>query len=402
MFPEADYFTAEQLRPGLTASFERDITESDVYAFAHNSGDANPLHVNAAYAQGSNFAGRIVHGAFQIGLASRLIGMHLPGRSVLLGAVNAKFPAPLYYPCRVQVFGQLTSWSSEAAAGGMKVIVREAVSQLTTAEIHLSVTLHERGDSRPASELRAPVAAPEDTSRPIVLITGAGGGLGSQLVAHLAGQYVVLAMVRRSSLDAAIKSHPHVHEFAADLSGETWQDALATALRGRSLYGIVHTAWPGLPHGGLLQADAGIVQQQLAFGSLHTIELARVVTSQPEGASGRGRRIIALSSIAAATRKPTLTLASYSLGKAALEHTVRLLAPELARQHITINVISPSFIAAGMNKQSTNRQQMKEAALVPMGRTCRVEDVVGMVQYLLSEEAAFVSGQVIELSGAQL
>jgi NAD(P)-dependent dehydrogenase (short-subunit alcohol dehydrogenase family) len=45
---------------------------------------------------------------------------------------------------------------------------------------------------------------------------------------------------------------------------------------------------------------------------------------------------------------------------------------------------------------------LKEAALVPMGRLCAPEDVVGLVGYLLSDEAAFVSGQIIALSGAQL
>lgn len=67
----------------------------------HTSGDANPLHVDSEYACQSNFAGRVVHGAFQVALASALIGMRLPGRNVLLGSANAKFPAPLYYPCRV-------------------------------------------------------------------------------------------------------------------------------------------------------------------------------------------------------------------------------------------------------------------------------------------------------------
>ena len=66
--------------------------------FAANSGDFNPLHVDSEFAQQSRFSQRIVHGAFQIGLASALIGMHLPGRDVLLGSVNARFCHPSIFP----------------------------------------------------------------------------------------------------------------------------------------------------------------------------------------------------------------------------------------------------------------------------------------------------------------
>jgi NAD(P)-dependent dehydrogenase (short-subunit alcohol dehydrogenase family) len=188
----------------------------------------------------------------------------------------------------------------------------------------------------------------------------------------------------------------------ADLRDDTWRPALEQVLRARKLYGIVHAAWPGLPHGGLLQVEPEVIEQQLNFGVLSTTELARFLfTQSAQGTEHQGGRLIVLSSTAA-TRKPVLPLASYSLGKAALEHTARLLAPELARRKITINVVCPSFIAVGMNKQSTERQQLKEEALIPLGRLCRPDDVAGLVQFLLSPEAAFISGEIIGLTGAQI
>ena len=97
-----------------------------------------------------------------------------------------------------------------------------------------------------------------------------------------------------------------------------------------------------------------------------------------------------------------LSLAAYSLGKAVVEDTVRLLAPDLARKKITINALCPTVIPVGMNRQIGERQLKREAALIPMGRLCEPEDVVSMVCHLLSEKSSFVSGQVIALSGAQL
>lgn len=411
MFPEAAVLSAEELRVGLSARFERLITEDDVYAFARISGDANPLHIDPEYAGRTHFAGCIVHGAFQVGLASALIGMHLPGRNVLLGAINAKFPAPLHYPCRVSVAGEVTSWNPESRAGGLKVTVRDVASQAPTAEMHLGFTLHTtRVHSTTVAALPASTgvrhAGVRHDGRQVVLVTGAAGGIGLQVVANLAGRYAVVAMVRRGALDGEVGARPHVRkhvrEFVGDLQDAAWKHALTDALRGRRLYGVVHAAWAGQPHGGLLQVEPEVLEQQLNFGVLSTTELARFLFTQSAPDEGdQGGRMIVLGSIAA-THKPVLPLASYSLGKAALEHAVRLLAPELARRKITINVVSPSFIATGMNKQSTDRQQMKEAALVPLGRLCQTDDVVELTRFLLSREASFISGQVIGLTGAQL
>ena len=293
----------------------------------HTSGDANPLHVDSEYACQSNFAGRVVHGAFQVALASALIGMRLPGRNVLLGSANAKFPAPLYYPCRVSVSGQIASWNLQSRAGSVKVTVRERATQTPTAEIHLSFTLHEQR-SHLATTTPTEARAVEVDQRETVLVTGAAGGVASQLVARLAERYTVIALRRQPSAPSGKINPPdRVLELIADLRDATWQPALEQVLRGRKLYGIVHAAWPGLPHGGLLQVEPEVIEQQLNFGVLRTIELARFLfTQSAHDGDHQGGRLIVLSSIAA-TRKPVLPLASYSLGKAALEHTARLSRP---------------------------------------------------------------------------
>jgi NAD(P)-dependent dehydrogenase (short-subunit alcohol dehydrogenase family)/acyl dehydratase len=397
-FPEAALFTPEQLYVGLSAEFEREITDADIYAFAHASGDANPLHVDADYARSTTLANRIVHGAFQVGLASALIGMHLPGREVLLGSITARFSAPLYYPTRVRVAGQIMSWNLSGLTGLLKVTVREIDSQIHTAEIFVGFTFH--GRRRQEASVCAPPFRPaEDTAkREIVLVTGASGGIGTSLVASLCSHYYVLAQVRKGTLDEALRSNPNVREIEADLRSSGWERGLETILEGRRLYGIVHAAWPAAPHGSLLESADEVIEEQLTFGASRTIGLARFLALH---ADAKGGRLIVLGSIYG-THKPLITLASYSLGKATLEHTVRLLAPELARKKITVNVVSPSFIATGMNKEAGDKQRKREVAMIPMGRLCLEEDVNGVVRHLLSAEFSFVSGQVIGLTGAQL
>jgi NAD(P)-dependent dehydrogenase (short-subunit alcohol dehydrogenase family) len=129
--------------------------------------------------------------------------------------------------------------------------------------------------------------------------------------------------------------------------------------------------------------------------------MVRLARTLFEHAHPGGGRFIAIGSTAG-TFKPYLPLGVYSLAKACLEQTVRLLAPELARKKVTINAVGPSFLPVGINKQATQRQMTMESATIPMGRLCSVEDVVGTINYLLSPEASFVSGQVLMLTGGQL
>src|SRR6266481_2965161 len=147
----------EDLRAGLTAEYEREIEESDVLGFAANSGDFNPLHVDSGFAQNTRYSQRIVHGAFQVGLASALIGMHLPGRDVLLGSDNARFLAPLYFPCRVRVGGEITAWNPASRAGSVRVTVSDLASLAPTSEITMAFML-QAGKSE-----QTPVTAQQST-----------------------------------------------------------------------------------------------------------------------------------------------------------------------------------------------------------------------------------------------
>ena len=64
---------------GDTASFQKTLTETDVYLFSGISGDANPAHLNQVEAEKTIFKGRIVHGMLTASLISAVLGMQLPG-----------------------------------------------------------------------------------------------------------------------------------------------------------------------------------------------------------------------------------------------------------------------------------------------------------------------------------
>jgi NAD(P)-dependent dehydrogenase (short-subunit alcohol dehydrogenase family)/acyl dehydratase len=392
--PEARVLSSAQIEAGQKAVFERKILVEDVEAFASLSGDYNPLHTDASYAALTNYGRCIVHGAFQVGLASTMAGMYLPGRNVVVGSMRSRFPCPLYVPAEVVVQGEITSWLPQAGNGTLRVRVIDASQSVLTAEIHVGFSLHENAQ-RWSFENSLPT--PNDSGLPVVLLTGAGSSVGPQLLQRLSASYQLLAMVRSRSLVPGAPSGGNIQLVECDLTSENWESAVDAALAGRPAYGIVHAAWPGVPQGGLLGIDYESVSRQVEFGTLTTIRLARWLAQR---ARGSGRMVVI--GTTAATVKPASHLGAYALGKAAMEQTVRLLAPELAGKGITINAVLPSFMPMGMNRAKTRHAVLTETAKVPLGRLCSPEDIAGSVEYLLSASASFVVGQLLPLTGGRL
>ena len=389
---EPRLFSAADLRTGLQAEFDRDITAEDIAAFAELSHDWNPLHIDEDYARQTNYGKRIVHGAFQVGLASAMTGMYLPGREVVVASFQCRFPAPLFYPSRVRVQGEITAWVPQSVSGTLRVRVVDLATSTLTSEVHVGFSLHEKRAASVSRQTEAEMAPAED--KPLVLLTGASGGLGQQIAAVLEESYHVIGMARFRPAEA----NTAVEWVTADLSASDWEASVEQKLRGRRLHGLVHAAWPTGPQGSLLDVEIDAVKTQLEFGGVGTIRMARFLRSQ---AAAGGARLVVLGTTAA-TIKPVLNMAAYSLGKATLEHTVRLLAPELARRNITINVVAPSFVPVGMNSAKTNRIILTETAKVPLGKLCSPEDVAWTIGFFLSPGAAFITGQILPLTGGQL
>lgn len=88
--------TIEELKVGDWAEFAKTISESDIYSYAGLTGDFNPAHVNATYAEGTFFKRRIAHGMLAAGLISAVIGTQLPGAGTIYIGQELKFLAPVH------------------------------------------------------------------------------------------------------------------------------------------------------------------------------------------------------------------------------------------------------------------------------------------------------------------
>ncbi len=114
--------------------------------------------------------------------------------------------------------------------------------------------------------------------------------------------------------------------------------------------------------------------------------------------SKRWGRIVSISSVSALIG--TRGQANYAAAKAGIHGATRSLARELASRGVTVNAVAPGIIAGDMSDAVFDESEID--ALVPMKRAGRADEVAALVAFLVSEESAYISGQIIGINGAMI
>jgi 3-oxoacyl-[acyl-carrier protein] reductase len=108
----------------------------------------------------------------------------------------------------------------------------------------------------------------------------------------------------------------------------------------------------------------------------------------------RGGRIVNIASLSGVKGLPGQT--NYSAAKAALIGATKALAQEVASRNVTVNAVAPGFIETDMTKDLP-QEELKN--MVPCGRFGRPEEVASLVGFLVSDEASYITGEVINING---
>ena len=108
----------------------------------------------------------------------------------------------------------------------------------------------------------------------------------------------------------------------------------------------------------------------------------------------RHGRVINITSLSGVKGLPGQT--NYSAAKAAVIGATKALAQEVAQRKVTVNAVAPGFIATDMTA-SLDEQELKR--LIPTGRFGKPEEVAALVSFLASDDAAYITGQVVNING---
>jgi 3-oxoacyl-[acyl-carrier protein] reductase len=235
------------------------------------------------------------------------------------------------------------------------------------------------------------------------LVTGASGGLGRAIAERLARDGLHVIVHANSRLDVA----DSVVEQIVRRGGSA--EAIAFDVTDRKAAGA---ACAKLLEAGPVQVlvnNAGI-HDDAAFPALRESQWHGVIdvclngffnVTQPLSMPmirTRWGRIVNISSVAALAGNRGQV--NYAAAKGALNSATKALSLELAGRGITVNAVAPGIIESGMADGSFDKATIEK--MVPMKRTGRAEEVAALVAFLASDDAGYISGQIISINGGMI
>jgi 3-oxoacyl-[acyl-carrier protein] reductase len=232
-----------------------------------------------------------------------------------------------------------------------------------------------------------------------VLISGGSRGLGQALVEGLlaAGYHVSTFSRRPTPFTNALAGRPGFFFATADAADRASLERF-TARAQEALgipYGLINCAGVAV-EGVLATLPAEQIDRALTVNLGGALALTRLVVRQML-LQNRGGSIVNVSSIIGL--RGYSGLAAYAASKGGLDAMTRALARELGPRSIRVNSVAPGYLETEMTHGLGEGQRQQIVRRTPLGRLGAPHDVVGPVLFLLSDEAAFLTGQVLAIDG---
>ena len=239
-----------------------------------------------------------------------------------------------------------------------------------------------------------------DLTGKTAIVTGASRGIGRAIAQTLAQRGALVVCAARGDNAAATATEIQSAGGKAEVASVDVNDAAAVDAM---VAGVLER------HGriDILVNNAGIARDQLML-RMKRDDWDQVIATNLTSAftcvqavlkpmiKQRAGRIISISSVVG--QMGNAGQANYAASKAGLIGFSKALAREVASRHVTVNVVTPGLIETDMTKAITDKAQADWASAIPLGRLGTSADVAAAVCFLASDEAAYITGQVLAVN----
>ena len=232
------------------------------------------------------------------------------------------------------------------------------------------------------------------------LVTGGSGALGAAIARELARtghEAIVHANANparaQAVVDGIVAAGGRAQAVAFDVAdAQATRAALEALLEGGPIQVLVNNA--GIHDDGAFPGMSEAQWRGAIDVSLHGFFHVTQPLAMPM-ARTRWGRIVSISSVAA--RLGNRGQSNYAAAKAGVEAASRALARELGSRGVTVNCVAPGIVATGMAEGVFTEERIK--SLVPLQRAATAEEVAGVVAFLCSDAAGYITGQVVPVDG---
>mgnify|MGYP003624569888 CR=1 FL=1 len=252
-----------------------------------------------------------------------------------------------------------------------------------------------------------------NTRAPVALVTGAGGAIGSAVCRRLAAEGYQVAALDLHTPDLTddathATADETIHYFVADSSiAETLEPLIERIETELGTIDVLVNVAGVVSLGSALTLPIAEVQRVLNVNVIGTLLPCQLVGRRM--ATRSAGVIINIGSVVAkncGNARPWLDASeldragnvAYGMSKAAVHTLTGFLAKELASQGVRVNAVAPGPVATAMTTQFPATLQ----ALLPLGRMARPEEVAAAVRFLVSDEASFITGEILDVNGGLL